>query len=228
MPNRNIQRGPAAGGAPAGFFNAPNSNGVYVDGLTGQLILGTGASGTASTPVLDGSTAGQTIVSPVVTGNAGTGLVIVKQALFTENATSTIHTATFVVPAGATLLDIIVVPIALWTATGTVNLTIGDANSANGWFTSTNLKATDLILGERLQASQAVATDGSYGGTKEGSYLTTAGRFGQQTGNMIGGYCATAYSVIAVVTVGTPATAVGRTLVYCLWMIGENTAIVLT
>jgi hypothetical protein len=190
--------------------------------LTSPTITGatlTATSATLTTPA---------IVSPAVTGDAGSGVVYSKTVLFTENATSTIHTGTVVVPAGATLLDIYVVPQVLWTATTSAAFTCGDANSANGWFTSTNLKATDLVLGERLQASQAVATDGSYGGTKEGAYVTTAGRFGQQSTNMIGGYCPTAYSVIGVVTVVDPATTAGRTRMTVLWTIGETVAPVLT
>lgn len=162
------------------------------------------------------------ISSPVITGDAGTGTIFCKQALFTEDATHTIHTATVVIPAGATLLDILVVPQVLWTATSAA-FTCGDANSANGWFTSTDLKATDLILGERLQASNA----NNWGG-KNGSYLTTAGRFGQQSTNQIGGYNPTAYSVIGVVTVGTPATTAGRTRMYVLWQIGQSVTPVLT
>jgi len=168
-----------------------------------------------------------TDISPTVTGDAGSGLVFAKTVLFTEDATSLTHTGTVVVPAGATLLDIIVVPQVLWTATTSAAFTCGDANSATGWFTSTNLKATDLILGERLQASQAVATDGSYGGTKEGAYVTTAGRFGQQSTNMIGGYCPTAYSVIGVVTVVGPSTTAGRLRMTVLWTVGQTVAPVL-
>lgn len=155
------------------------------------------------------------------TGNE-TGLVLVRQVAFVENATSTIHTGTVVIPAGSTLLDIIVTPQVLWTG-GTVAFTCGDANSANGWFTSTNLKATDLILGERLQASNA----NNWGGVN-GAYLTTAGRFGQQSANMIGGYCPNAYSVIGVVTVTTPATTAGRTFMSVLYMTGTANAPALT
>jgi hypothetical protein len=158
-----------------------------------------------------------TAANPVITGDGGSGVIFSKTVLFTENATSTVHTGTVAIPAGATLLDIIVVPQVLWTATGTVNFTCGDANSANGWFTNTNLKATDLILGERLQASNP----NNWGGVM-GTYLTTAGRFGQQSANMIGGYCPTAYSVIGVVTVGTPATTAGRTRMQVLWTVGQS------
>jgi hypothetical protein len=45
MPNTNIQRGPATGGPPANFTNLPEATGVYVDGLTNQLMVGTGSSG---------------------------------------------------------------------------------------------------------------------------------------------------------------------------------------
>jgi hypothetical protein len=205
MPNKNIVRGPAAGGAPADFFNAPNANGVYIDGATGELILGTGTSGVASKTAID----------------SGNG-VVVQHALFTEAATSLTHTATFVIPAGAELLDIIVVPQVLWTG-GTAALSIGDANAATGWFNAFNLKATDLVLGERLQASSS-----SFWGGKNGSYLdATAGRFGQQSANMIGGFNPTAYSVIAVVTVTTPATTAGRTHVYVLHTTGKSVVPVL-
>ncbi len=146
----------------------------------------------------------------------------VRQAMFTENATSLTHTATFNLAAGSTLIDIYVIPIVLWTATTSAAFTCGDANSANGWFTSTDLKATDLILGERLQASQAVASDGSYGGTKEGSYLTTNGRFGRQTTTMIGGYCLTATTVIGVVTVVGPSATTGRTLMQVIYTRGRK------
>lgn len=177
--------------------------------FTGAVTLSGGATLTAPAEI-----------SPVITGDAGSGVIFAKTALFTEDATSLTHTATFVLPAGSILLDIIVIPQVLWTG-GTVSLSVGDANSATGWFTATNLKATDLILGERLQASQAVATDGSYGGGKEGAYVTTAGRFGQQATNLIGGFCPTAYSVIGVVTVTTPATTAGRTRMTVLWTVGQ-------
>src|SRR5262245_1993643 len=195
-------------------FNTAPTTGS--SGASGSIV-----SASATQTLTNKTLTAPTVTSPVVTGDAGTGLIFCKQCLFTEDATSLTHTATFVIPAGSTLLDIIVVPQVLWTG-GTAAFTCGDANSANGWFTSTDLKATDLILGERLQASNA----NNWGG-KNGAYLTTAGRFGQQSANMIGGFCPTAYSVIGVVTVGTPATTVGRTRMYVLWMVGQSVTPVL-
>ncbi len=191
-------------------------------GTTGAIVSATATQTLTNKTLTSPTLTTPAIASPTVTGNAGTGLIYVKQCLFTEDATSTIHTATFTLPAGSTLLDIIVVPQVLWTG-GTAAFTCGDANSANGWFTTTDLKATDLLLGERLQASG----DNNWGG-KNGAYLTTAGRFGQQATNLIGGFCPTAYSVIGVVTVGTPATTVGRTRMYVLWMVGESVVPALT
>src|SRR5712671_1336983 len=112
---------------------------------TGSLVTTTGTqtltNKTLTSPAVTGLTGTQTsptittptMTSPVVTGNAGTGLIFCKQCLFTEDATSTIHTATFTIPAGSVLLDIIVVPQVLWTG-GTAAFTCGDAASANGWF----------------------------------------------------------------------------------------------
>lgn len=205
MPTKNIQRGPSAGGAPAGFINGGNANDVYVDGATDQLVVGTGASGSSS----------QTMVG------RGDGISVTLMAAFVEDATTLTHTATFPVPAGAILEDIIFLSTVLWGG-GTVALTIGDANAANGWFLSTNLKATDLLVGERLQA----ASSNNWGGLN-GAYLTTAGRFGQQSGNMIGGYCpTTAYSVIMVITVTTPAVTTGRSFGFITYQLPATTAAV--
>ena len=188
----------------------------------GYALSGTGtiaAGCTITSPTISGVVAS---ASPVVTGDAGSGRIFAKTVLFTEDAASTKHTGTVVLPAGATLLDILVVPQVLWTG-GTAAFTCGDANAATGWFASTDLKATDLILGERLQASNA----NNWGG-KNGTYLTTAGRFGQQSTTLIGGYCPTTYSVIGVVDVGTPATTAGRLRMTVLWMVGQAVAPVLT
>jgi hypothetical protein len=213
----------------------PTSAPIYVDSDDNIVKVIPAGSGTTEVQLIDASSAqtltnkiltAPTQASPVITGDAGTGAVFAKTVLFTEDATSVTHTGTIVVPAGATLLDVYVVPQVLWTDSSAA-ITVGDAGSANGWFTSTNLAATDLVLGERLQASQAVSTDGSYGGGKEGSYVTTAGRFGQQATNMIGGYCPSAYSVIGVVAVTTPSGTAGRTRMTVLWTVGQTVAPVL-
>jgi hypothetical protein len=148
---------------------------------------------------------------------------VYRQGTFTENATSLTHTLTFSIPAGSTLMDILITPVVLWGATTSATLNVGDANSNVGWFTGVNLKATDLILGERLQAS-----NGSYWGGKQGLYLnSTTGTFGRPSGTMIGGYCPTATSVIGVVTVVGPSATVGRTVMTVVYARGKTVAPVL-
>jgi hypothetical protein len=160
----------------------------------------------------------------VQSGGGVSGNIVALEAAFVEDAATLTHTATFVIPAGATLLDIIVIPVVLWANTGGVSgFTCGDANSANGWFTNTNLKATDLLVGETLSASSS----SNWGGVN-GTYLVSAtGRFGQQSTNMIGGYCPTAYSVIGVVTCVAPASTAGRTRMTVLYSMGTQVVPVL-
>ena len=147
----------------------------------------------------------------------------VKTALFKEDATSTVHTATFNIPAGWTVYDIIVVPQVLWLATTSATLKVGDTGSSTGFFSTVDLKSTDLILGERLQA----ASDNFWGATND-AYLTTAGRFGQQSGNNIGGYMPSAYTITGVVTVVDAVSTVGRTRMTVIYYRGATVTPVLT
>ncbi len=151
------------------------------------------------------------------TGNGISGLVVAKIVPFVEVATLTTHTGTVTLPAGSMLLDILFWSTVLWTAADAA-VVIGDAGSANGWFTTCQLDTTDLVVGERLQAS----SDNFWGGVN-GAYLTTAGRFGQQSGSVIGGYSASAYSVIAVVS-KTGAGSAGRSFLMVTYAVGESVA----
>ncbi len=158
-----------------------------------------------------------TITSPVITGNGATGVVVSKIVPFVEVATLTTHTGTVTLPAGSLLLDIYFWSTVLWTATDAA-VVIGDANQANGWMTSLQLDTTDLVVGERFQASNP----NNWAGTTP-TYLTTAGRFGQQSANVIGGYCPNAYSVIAVCS-KTGAGTAGRSFLMVTYAVGESVA----
>lgn len=72
----------------------------------------------------------------------------VAEAVFTETTGAGTYTGTVTVPAGGIVLDVQVHGIALWTATTSALMVVGDAGTADGFFTSTNLKATDLLAGE--------------------------------------------------------------------------------
>lgn len=147
------------------------------------------------------------------------GGVIAKQVLFTENATATTHTGSVVIPAGSTLIDIIVTNKALWTG-GTATMKVGDAVDDDGYFTGIDLKATDLVLGEVLTAS---GSTGNWGG-KNGAYLVAAtGRRGPAATNF-GTYQDAGTTITGVVTVGTPATTVGRTIMTVIYATPTITA----
>lgn len=88
-------------------------------------------------------------------------------ALFAENGAAT-YTANFILPANAVLLDIIVVAEVLWAAATSAALIVGDANDDDGYFTSTDLKATDLLVGESLAIGGALLQAGG----KLGAYVT--------------------------------------------------------
>ncbi len=204
-------------GALGGGFNPATD---YT--LTGNLTMTgtntiTGVS-TFTSPVLTTPTlTTPSITGAVVTGNGNTGIVIAKIVPFVEVATLTTHTGTVTLPAGSLLLDIYFWSTVLWTASDAA-VVIGDAGSANGWFTTCQLDTTDLVVGERLQASNA----NNWGGVN-GAYLTTAGRFGQQSANVMGGYSPTAYSVIAVVS-KTGAGSAGRSFLMVTYAVGESVA----
>jgi hypothetical protein len=90
------------------------------------------------------------------------GPVIAEEIIFTETAGAGTYTGSVILAAGCTLLDIIVNGVALWTATTSATLVVGDADTADGFFTGVNLKATDLLAGESLSFSEAGGKAGSY------------------------------------------------------------------
>lgn len=149
-----------------------------------------------------------------------TGVLTTKIVAFTEDATSTTHTGTVVIPAGAWLHDIRITNGALWGA-GSATMIVGDTADDNGYFTGIDLKATDLLVGEVL------AMNGStqWGG-KEGAYLVAAtGRRGPTTSNF-GQYYAAGSTIDGIITVGTPGATTGRTYMVVQYSVGTLSAAV--
>lgn len=143
-----------------------------------------------------------------VAGNARSNGIVAQEMVFVENGTGT-YTANVTVPAGAILLDIVVVGVALWTAVTSASLTVGDETDPDGFFTGVNLKATDLLAGETLSFALA--------GGKAGAYIANS----QVTPR----YYAAAEVISGVVTSSGAGTA-GRTRVVVLYTTGgyETTA----
>jgi hypothetical protein len=150
---------------------------------------------------------------------AENGATITKNVLFTENATATTHTGSVVLPAGAVLIDILVTSEALWTG-GAAVMKVGDSVDDDGYFIGVDLKATDLLVGEVVSVS---GTTGNWGG-KNGAYLVAAtGRRGPAATNF-GHYQKAGTTITGVVTVTTPATTVGRTVMTVVYAIPTITA----
>ncbi len=160
--------------------------------------------------------AGVTIDVPDITAHTGasthtgdeTGIVITKSVNFVEIAGGvTALTATVPIPAGAYLLDIQFM-VSVVAGGTSASLVIGDDFDANGWLEATDLKATDLVVGEvfSILNSGANDTDSAAWMGKDGAYLTNAGRKGNTASGNAGVYYAAANNVIAIVTQGTPST----------------------
>lgn len=124
--------------------------------------------------------------------NATAYQVVMEEVTFTETGEGT-YTGTVALPAGSQILDVAVHGIVLWDAATSASMVVGDGDSANGFFTATNLKATDLLAGE--------VNNIEHPGGKAGAYLASEQRVL---------YSAVARNVIGVVTTVGAGTA-GRT-----------------
>src|SRR5215217_5079128 len=121
--------------------------------------------------------------------------VTVAERSFTETTGAGVYTATVDVPAGATLLDIVVNGVALWTATTSATLKVGDATDDDGFYTAVNLKATDLLAGESISLESA--------GGKAGAYIANS--------QVSPRYSASARAIKGIVTTVGAAGSAGRT-----------------
>ena len=121
--------------------------------------------------------------------------VVGEEVAFTETNGAGVYTGTINLPPGATLIDVIVSAVALWAATTSATMVVGDATDDDGYFTGVNLKATDLLAGETI--SLAIA------GGKGGAYLLNS--------HVSPRYSATARNIIGKVTTVGAAGTTGRT-----------------
>lgn len=150
---------------------------------------------------------------------AGASPVYVQGVAFVEASAGTSYTATVEIPAGALVHDVGFTTTVLWDGTS-ASLIIGDDDDPNGWFVATNLKATNLLVGEVLSA----ADDGTWGGL-EGAYLTSAGRRGRVTAGVDSGwYYGAASEVIFLVTPGAADGTAGRSFGWVKYSVPTFTA----
>lgn len=88
--------------------------------------------------------------------------VVSKEVTFTETTGAGVYTGSVVVPAGSTILDVKVRSTALWTATTSATMKVGDGTDDDGWFIGIDLKATDLLVGEEISFDQTGGKQGAY------------------------------------------------------------------
>jgi hypothetical protein len=99
--------------------------------------------------------------------NATAYQVVMEEVSFTETGAGA-YTGTIAIPAGSQILDVAVHGIALWDAATSASLIVGDSDDDNGFFTATDLKATDLLAGE--------VNNFEHPGGKAGAYIASEQR----------------------------------------------------
>ena len=129
-------------------------------------------------------------------------LLQAQEVSFVATSGAGTYIGTMVLPAGHRIIDIGCDGQALWNSAGACALIVGDAADPDGFFTSTDLKATDLLAGE--------INNLEHPGGKAGVYIAAEQR------NL---YSATARSIIAVVTQASGTGTAGRTRVYVVYAV---------
>ena len=197
---------------------------LTVDGastLTGAVTMAAAATVGTTLGVTGATTLSSTVA---VTGDATfsadiVGGVTAKSVAFIENGSGTSYVGTVPIPAGTQLLDIIFVTGVLWDGTS-ASLIIGDDDDPNGYLEATNLKATDLLVGEqfRLSAHGSISAESGQTLGKEGVYVVnTTGKVGQATADAPGGWYTTANNIIATITPGAADGSAGRSYMTVLY-----------
>jgi hypothetical protein len=101
-------------------------------------------------------------VGPLSASNVSASPIVTEERTFTETTGAGVYTGSVIVPAGATIQDIIINGVALWTAATSATLKVGDVADDDGYYTAVDLKATDLLAGESLSFSLAGGKAGAY------------------------------------------------------------------
>ncbi len=132
------------------------------------------------------------------------------EVTFTETAGSGTYTGSVAVPAGATILDIVVNGVALWDNAGTATMKVGDAGNDAGYYTGINLKATDLLAGESLSFALA--------GGKAGAFIVNL--------QVSPRYSASARTISGIITTSSTGGSAGRTRMVVIFALPTPSAAV--
>jgi hypothetical protein len=123
-----------------------------------EAKLGTGASTAVSGDVLTGTGTGATAWAQL----AGYGFVKAREYTFTETSGAGTWTLLHTIPAGGTLLDVIVFATAVWNSQTSAVLDVGITTvDADGLFAAVNMIATDLTIGQSISFAQTGGKEGA-------------------------------------------------------------------
>lgn len=159
------------------------------------------AQGATVTPLYPVESTSTPQTSPLNLLQPPQGTVVTLEAAFVANGAGT-YTATFAIPAGATVRDVVVRNTVVWDSATSASLTVGDDDAATGYFTATNVKTTPAAdtngAGAGLSAQLSL-------GASAGAYKGGAGK-----------YCAAAKTITATIT-AVGAGSAGRTRVLVVY-----------
>lgn len=154
------------------------------------------------------SVTGATTFAGAITesGNVAAGAAVTSdwmhavEITFTETAGAGTYTGAVALPAGATIHDIIINGVALWTNAGACTLKVGDTDD-DGFYTAVDLKATDLLAGESLSFALA--------GGKAGAYIANS--------QVSPRYSASARTINGIIITASTGGGAGRTRMTVIW-----------
>jgi hypothetical protein len=145
-----------------GNRSAPPNRFTNLKVTRGLTIDGTALTATAAElNALSGSTATAAELNKVDGIGSTAYLVVSEERTFTETAGAGVWTGAVSVPAGATLIDIIINGVALWDSQTSATMKVGDTDD-DGFYTAVDLKATDLLAGESISFALAGGKAGAY------------------------------------------------------------------
>lgn len=156
--------------------------------------------------LISGLTATSTELNKVDGIASGAYLVVSQEVTFTETAGAGTYTGAVAVPAGATILDIIVNGVALWDNAGAVTMKVGDTDD-DGFYTGIDLKATDLLAGESISFALA--------GGKAGAYIANS--------QVSPRYSASARTINGIITTASTGGSAGRTRMVVVYAVSLAT-----
>jgi hypothetical protein len=105
----------------------------------------------------------------------GVGVTVQSDSILLEEssgAAAGVYSGAVVVPAGTTIIDVIVHAIAVWAAGTSATLIVGDDTDDDCFFAATNVKATDLTAGQAITQTWG---GGKFGADATVDYATVAG-----------------------------------------------------